>query len=133
MPYTIGWHIPDRVVLITFEGTMTLDDIDHMNLDTMALVGQGVPPIHVVSDLLAMERYPTSIQEISKFIRNDMKARLGWTIVITRNKLVRFMSAIIIQLTGARLRFFDTLDDALIFLHDNDVTLSRPSEQATQT
>jgi hypothetical protein len=133
MGYTIGWHIPDRVVLITFIGTLTLNDIDRMNLDTMALVGQGAPPVHVVSDLLGMDRYPTSIKEISKFIRNDMKARLGWTIVITRNKLVRFMSGVIIQLTGTRLRFFDTREEALAFLYENDVSLPRPSEQSAPT
>ena len=125
MPYKVEWLVEKRVVLSIYEGIMTLEDARGQVKEANALLRQGIPLTHSVIDMSKVEKLP-SLQSASEFMSTDLsevRDKLGWTIVITNNKFLKFASSLFVPMFKVRQRFFGSLDEALTFLQEEDSTL----------
>ena len=90
MPYKVEWLVEKRVVLSTYEGLMTMEDARGQVREANVLLRQGIPLTHSIVDMSKVEKFP-SLQLASEFMSTDMtdiREKLGWTIVVTNNKLL---------------------------------------------
>ncbi|MBC8170452.1 MAG: hypothetical protein H7X77_02230 [Anaerolineae bacterium] len=125
MPYHIDWLVKDRVLLTTFSGVLTLDELIEF-IDTIMLeIQQGQPMVHHVSNSLGMERVEFSLKTLQTLTRaKKIVDALGWQIDINRNPLLKMISGIASQFANARTRTFATADEAISFLKERDQTLA---------
>jgi hypothetical protein len=125
MPYKVEWLVEKRVVLSTYEGILTIEDARAQVQEANVLLRQGIPLTHSIVDMTKVEKLP-SLQLASEFMSTDMtdiRDKLGWTVVVTNNKFLKFASSLFVPMFKVRQRFFATLDETLGFLQEEDTTL----------
>ena len=125
MPYKVQWLVEKRVVLSRYEGIVTIEDARGQVSEANALLRDGIPLTHSIVDMSTVEKLP-SLQLASEFMGTDMsevRDKLGWTIVITNNKFLKFASSLFVPIFKVRQRFFGSLDETLAFLQEEDNTL----------
>lgn len=125
MPYHVEWMVEKRVVLSRYEGVVTIEDARGQVREANALLRQGIPLTHSVIDMAAVEKLP-SLQLVSEFMSTDLsdvRDKLGWTIIITNNKFLKFASSLFVPMFNVRQRFYGSMDEGLTFLQEEDSTL----------
>jgi len=125
MPYKVEWLVEKRVLLSRYEGILTMEDARGQVKEGNALLRDGIPLTHSIIDMSRVEKLP-SLQLASEFMSTDLsevRDKLGWTIVITNNKFLKFASSLFVPMFKVRQRFFGSLDEALTFLQEEDSTL----------
>ena len=127
MAYSINWQIEGRVLYERIYGDTTIEELTELNGAVNILISQqAIPPMHVIIDLSDIAHYPTNLREIAGTMRTNDRSKLGWTVIITQNRFVRYIASITIQLAGARFRIFGELPEAYRFLTSVDDSLSLP-------
>ena len=53
----------------------------------------------------------------------SVRERMGWSIIVANNIVLKFGSALFAPIFNLRQRIFSTLDEGLNFLQENDATL----------
>lgn len=125
MPYQVQWLVEKRVVLSVYQGVVTIEDARGQVREANALLRQGIPLTHSVIDMTSVEKLP-SLQLVSEFMSTDLhdvRDKLGWTIIITNNKFMKFASSLFVPMFNVRQRFYGTMNEALTFLQAEDNTL----------
>lgn len=125
MPYRVEWLLENRVVLSVYTGLMSLEDARGQVREANALLRQGIPLTHSVIDMTEVTRLPP-LQATSEFMSTDLtdvRDKLGWTLIITNNKFLKFASSLFVPMFKVRQRFFGSMDEALKFLQEDDSTL----------
>ena len=125
MPYKVQWLVEKRVLLSEYQGILTIEDARGQVSEGNALLRQGIPLTHSIIDMSKVDKLP-SLQLASEFMSTDLsevRDKLGWTIVLTNNKFLKFASSLFVPMFKVRQRFFGSLDEALIFLQEEDSTL----------
>jgi hypothetical protein len=125
MPYKVEWLVEKRVLFSRYYGILTIEDARGQVREGNALLRDGIPLTHSIIDMSTVEKLP-SLQLASEFMSTDLsevRDKLGWTIVITNNKFLKFASSLFVPMFKVRQRFFGSLDEALAFLQEEDSTL----------
>jgi hypothetical protein len=125
MPYKVEWLVEKRVLLSRYEGVVSIEDAREQVREGNEMLREGIPLTHSIVDMSAVEKLP-SLQLASEFMSTDMsevRDKLGWTIVITNNKFLKFASSLFVPIFKVRQRFFSSLDEALAFLQEEDSSL----------
>ena len=125
MSYTIEWYVEKRVLLTRYEGAVTIEDARAQVAEGNKMLREGIPLTHSIIDMTAVNKLPP-LQAASEFMSTDLsdvRDKLGWTIVVTNNKFLKFASSLFVPMFKVRQRFYGTLDEALAFLQDEDSTL----------
>jgi hypothetical protein len=122
MPVEVSWLIPQRIVYERFSGEVTVEDIRH-NSDLVApMMAEGVPLIHTIIDVSEITGHP-GLNEIRNSTPMETYDGEGWRILVGANAVARFIGSIILQIMQRRFRAFQTMEEALQFLEDQDETL----------
>jgi hypothetical protein len=125
MPHQTVWLVEKRVILVTFSGVITAEELAEFVQETEHLIASGIPLVHLITDSLAMERVAFSLGTLrSLALAYQLTGKLGWQIDVNHNPLLKMLVAIGTQFARVRTRTFKTLADAIQFLKTNDVTLS---------
>jgi hypothetical protein len=130
MPYQTEWYIENRIILTTYTGDIRIEDIHGQIAETHTLIEQGIPLIHSIIDLSQIDKWP-SLNVVNEFRSMDIEAvreRIGWSIIIANNVLLKFGSALFAPIFNLRQRIFSSVDEALTFLQENDSTLPKLKE-----
>ncbi|MBN1964825.1 MAG: hypothetical protein JW910_09270 [Anaerolineae bacterium] len=126
MPYTLEWLIPDRVLVGRFTGQIPLEELAQFTAEQHAAIAQGTPPVHFINDARQAEGMKIDFKGLQGLVKALGHAEgLGWHIDVMSGRFQRMLSAFALQLYGTRSRQFDTMEEALAFLRDNDSTLPR--------
>lgn len=123
MPVEVRWFVKNRVVLALGYGKVNRQENDDSDRQVLELLSQGTPPVHVLMDVSHVEDFPqyTMNERMSVFQNMANHPNLGWAALCgTTNPIVRFMSAVVTRLTGVRFRLFETFDEGLQFLQEQD-------------
>jgi hypothetical protein len=124
MPYSFDWVVQGRVVLEKAFGDVTIEELVRFNAEVTTLIAeQGIAPVHVIVDLTNVGKYPSSLKDIMSTMRQRVPDKVGWMLVVTQNPIMRFVASIIFQLARLRVRMFQTIQEALDFLKENDDSL----------
>ncbi len=133
MPYSIEWKVKDRLILETAFGVITVEELVRFNEEvTKMIIEEGTSPVHIIADLTKVERYPP-LRDILSAMRKTAPDKVGWMVVVTENPIMRFLASMIFQIARLRLRMYPTMQQAMAFLTDVDVTLTARKGESTET
>ncbi len=125
MPYQTGWYVENRVILTRYTGIIRVEDIQGQIEETRVMIEQGTPLIHSIIDLSQIEKWP-ALNVVNEFRSTDIeqvRERIGWSVIVANNIVLKFGSALFAPIFNLRQRIFSTLDEALAFLSENDASL----------
>jgi len=125
MPYQTTWYIEKRIILTSYTGIIHVEDIRGQIGETHAMIEQGTPLIHSIIDLSQIEKWPplSVVNEFRSMDIESVRERIGWSIIVANNVVLKFGSALFAPIFNLRQRIFSNLDEALTFLQENDLTL----------
>lgn len=124
MPYTIDWIVERRIILTTFYGSITADELKEFIAEVRAKAADGIPLVHHISNSLSLRGVEFSLGTARNLVGAlDMLKELTWQIDINTNPINRMFANIIAQFAGMRTRTFKTPEEAVDFLRTNDPTL----------
>lgn len=125
MPFEVGWLVENRVILTRYTGVIAVDDIHEQMGQTKSLMLQGTPLIHSIIDLSQIEKWPplNVVNEFRTTEIGDVRLKMGWSIIVADNMLLKFGTSLFTPIFKLRQRVFSTLDEALTFLQGEDHTL----------
>ena len=125
MPFEVGWYVENRVILTRYTGIIAADDIHEQMGQTKRLMLQGTPLIHSIIDLSQIEKWPplNVVNEFRTTEIGDIRSKMGWSIIVADNILLKFGTSLFTPIFKLRQRVFSTLDEALTFLQGADSTL----------
>lgn len=125
MPYTIDWLVDRRVILTTFYGSITADELKEFITEVREKAADGIPLVHHISNSLSLRKVEFSLGTARNLVGAlDMLKVLSWQIDINKNPINRMFANIIAQFAGMRTRTFSTPEEAVQFLKDIDPTLA---------
>jgi hypothetical protein len=137
MPAQNEWIVPGRVLASHFSGDLQLDEVKASNSEAQVWIASaGIAPVHTIVDLSGVQRYPTSLKDVRSIVRVDNPDMAGWTIIVSGNTIIRFISSTVTQLLRQKVRVFDSLVDAYTFLWETDPSLpveARPAPVSQST
>lgn len=137
MPAQSEWIVPGRILVSHFFGDLKLEEVKASNNEAQEwIANEGVAPVHTIVDMSGIQRYPTSLKDVRDIVRVDHPDMAGWTIIVSGNTIIRFISSTVSQLLRQKVRVFDGLDDAYTFLWSTDSSLpaeARPAPVAQKT
>lgn len=130
MSVSITWKIERRIIYVDFSGGVTVEEIEHASRAVVQYIRAGQAPVHVIADMIGVERYPREFGRLVGAIPNLAENNLGKTILIGNNdRLVQLMVTVIRHAVQIDLRMFENMDRTLTFLQETDPTL--PGAKAT--
>ena len=125
MTFEMGWLEPGRVVFVKFRGEMTVEEIHEESQQLIEYLDNGASPlVHSLVDLTTLDNFPINVGVLNRATVDSLRhPRLGWTVLITDNRMVKYLGAMVTGLSGVRYRTFTSLNEALTFLNEVDSTL----------
>ncbi len=130
MGYQVSWLLENRIMLIKYDGVLTKEMLHDYLAESMdlrdkanAVLGEGGPLIHTITDARGMTKVDLPPSEAMKQINYVRKQRVGWTIYIPAGKLDNLFASIGHQIAGVRFRSFPNLTESIKFLKEVDNTL----------
>lgn len=127
MPYQLSWYRENYIVLATVSGDFSLAELEAYGNELSQHYLEGAQtPIHVISDVSAMKKFPThaltAIRTSESWLRHP---KLGWVILIDKNSnpMLRFLLATVTQVVKLKYRMVATPEEALSLLYNLDPAL----------
>ncbi|MEP6988282.1 MAG: hypothetical protein ABI970_21940 [Chloroflexota bacterium] len=123
MSVGVTWLVEGHLLLLNSWGKVNVDELAEMDtrIGTM-LENAQVPLVHGIHDHSRAQQIP-SAKDLMK-VKAGQNPRVGWLIIIgLDNKLMKFFVSVAGQVLNIRLRFMNSLEEALVFLQDIDSTL----------
>ncbi len=124
MGYQLSWLVEDRVMFCYVSGVMTRDDMVLLIDDVATRIRNGKPPVHYIGDSTQLEKLDLTVRDIHllfRFIRRPPES--GWNLDVTTNRFTRFVGGIASHLAGIRYRQMNSIEDAITYLQQADLTL----------
>lgn len=124
MPYIIRWAVPKHVLITTFKGLITKEELVQFMHDIRVEIQKGEHPICHISNSLAMDKVQLSLPILLNLIKSfPLANKLSWSIDINRNPTNTMLASLATQFVRVRVRTVKTLEDAVEFLKQSDLAL----------
>lgn len=127
MAYEISWLIDERLILITFTGVLTREDLYAVSEAAFTMAESGTAPVHSITDGTHLTSVEIGIDDLRKIMENR-SYKSGWSVTVTPGRMERFLASIANQLFRMKSRHFATFEEAIAFLKDIDPTLPEISD-----
>jgi hypothetical protein len=123
MPYKQRWYINKRVLLIKMEGDLDVDEMTRNNDAMVAKINEGTPLVHILIDDAKVGKVPASLGQL-KQIFTGPHPWAGWVILIgPGSQIQNFLVGMIGKIMRANIRREATLEGAIKFLRERDITI----------
>ena len=119
MPVETSWYVEKRVFYQRIYGKITIEDFMHARDEILAKLDEGRAPIHCMISLLGADSFP-SLFDMQKVAFKQEHPATGWTLLIIDNHLIRFIAALVTQLSTQHFKTVSTLEEAVAFLGEHD-------------
>lgn len=119
----VSWYIKDRVVLSYFWGQVTSEDVEYVMNQTTEHIESGIKPVHSIVHGLEVTNYPMNLPQVLQMTSVLKNSDFGWFIMITDDRMARFMSSVVSQVTKLKFRSIPTTEETIEFLRDMDSSL----------
>ena len=124
MPFEVKWYVAGRVATVYNWGELTVDEVRATNVEILALVRSGTPPVHLVVDTRDVAKLPGSfvpmLREIEVF---RQEPNMGWSIMVTHSSVLHFFGMLSANLTKSTYRAVRNYQDVNDVLSHADATL----------
>jgi hypothetical protein len=105
-------------------------EADATFIEMIRAKADSAPMVHILVDLREVEKMDAGVHEISRALSHLREPYMGWTLLVTNNRLIQFVGSIVVQVAKARFRAFTDYDEAYAFLMEQDQSLP-PLENAS--
>ncbi|MFN8372426.1 MAG: hypothetical protein U0694_06070 [Anaerolineae bacterium] len=122
MPVETSWYVENRVFYQRIYGKIAIEDFMQARDEILAKLDEGRAPIHCMISLLGAESFP-SLFEMQKVAFKQEHPATGWTLLIIDNHLIRFIAALVTQLSTQHFKTVSTLEEAIAFIEQHDSTV----------
>lgn len=135
MTAQIYWLVDKRILLLKPMGEITEAAIQDNFARVQSMLEGIESSVYLIVDSTEQHTVlsPAVAKKLAGVLRENMRAGIGdnvaWTILITNNVLMRFVTSLLVQWLGSKMRAFDSIQEALQFLMERDTTL--PSDIKT--
>lgn len=125
MSYEVKWHTENSIVLVRLWGDLDIREFPEFDQLIVQHIEESQRPlVHIWVDLKEVTQFPASVREVHKALTHLSHERVGWSVVITHNRIIRFVGYMITQIAKARFRAFSTDEEAMAFLQQMDQQLA---------
>jgi hypothetical protein len=127
MNYELFWYHPNRILYVRLLSESTAESVRQLIADIGAWAAQGTPLVHILVDVSQVQASVLTLGGLRDAAGSFKGEHIGWVLICgTKNLQAKFMGSVAVQVAvpDARLRMFETVDQALAFLRDVDSTLS---------
>lgn len=101
MVYELNWLIPARVLEMTMAGDVEINEMQEMYQEHMQMVrDEGIAPVHVLIDAHAITNIKMKVKQINSVWDPTATDLFGWTIIVTDNRFMKFLTTIFSKVTG---------------------------------
>ena len=133
MAYKIGWYIEGEITYAQCISPCSAEEFRAGLEEIDAYLEQGKRPlIHTIVDLTRLEETIGLVKMAQAIKGRKPNPRTGWVIMVgEQNKVIRFSASVVRQVLQMRQRSFDTLEEALDFLHyiDSGIDWSKADDR----
>jgi hypothetical protein len=124
MSYEVKWHTPDAIILVRLWGNLDISEFPKFDRLILEHIEQSDRVlVHIWVDLKAVTEFPVKIWQVQQALTHLNHERTGWSVIITDNRIIKFVGSVITQVAKARFRAFGSDAEALQFLLLVDSTL----------
>ena len=125
MAIEIKWLLPGRIVYIANRGTITVDELQNESRQLIEFLDEGEGPlVHLLTDVTELGEFPISVGLLNRTSVEPLRhPRMGWLVVITNNRMLKYLGSMVTGLSSVRYRAFTSVDEGLAFLNEVDSTL----------
>jgi hypothetical protein len=117
MGYEIGWHTEEVVIALKLYGDIILDDYHAFNVDIIRMIDSTDRTLtHLIADYTEVTSFPQKVKDIQEALTYLEHEHIGWTALITDDKMATFVISTVTQMAQARFRAFTSFDEALGFI-----------------
>ena len=119
MPIQYGqWLIPDQLIYARAYGNVSREQLEAHNAKLIELLEHVSGPVYIILDASEIGQVSSNLPETQRILTFRHHESLEWILHITRNRLIMSLANVMARLTRANFRHFSTLDEAILFLHD---------------
>lgn len=126
MPIEIDWYLPDRILYVQLQETLTLDEI-RANSDTFVaqIESSDAELVHALHDNATLTSVPKRLKDLSESVKSAYShPNLGWTVAYnTDDAVLKFLGNMLSGLFNLRYKIVDTKAEALAWLQRVDPSL----------
>jgi hypothetical protein len=119
--------IPNRVLMVKFSGDVTFEDMVEGNDAGVTMIKHCPEGIlfHTIIDSSEVQRFPIDLRMVTSDAAGSFRKEpnLGWTLLVTKNRIIIYLASFAASIVQNRFRTFNTLEEALEFLKEQDLTL----------
>lgn len=124
MTYTISWAVEKRVIISTFVGDVTKDDLIEFINQMREWVKEGEQPLYHISNSLELTKVHLSLGALLQLIRSvGIFGHLAWQIDVNLNPTNKMLAALSSQIMRLRTRTVPSMNDAVNFIKSIDDSL----------
>lgn len=124
MAYSIKWYIEEKVILTTYESTLTLEELKESNQQTIDFANHSTQKVHNIIDIRTLEKFPTNIIEMLHVSNSLKHENIGWFVILGSSSLQRYVVGLLGQLFNAQVSSVNKFEEALDLLRSKDSNLS---------
>ena len=116
MPYTLSWHMQEKLIDLRLEGQLSVNEMKTISQDVMNILDDSQEKMHLLIDAMKFQSsYHTADQ-----LRNTQKymdhSRLDFAVLVTDNKLNRLTTLMAFCMARVPLMQFDSFSKAKQYL-----------------
>jgi hypothetical protein len=119
MAHVISWYLDKRIVLVQYSGTLTSTELQTAIPETFRMMDGGIPPLYMVIDVSAVEKFPMNLGELKRFTEAKHPS-LSWVGMVGMNPLARFIISALSQFADLKIRPVNTVEEAVAYFSDID-------------
>ena len=124
MTYTISWAVEKRVIVSTFVGDVTKEDLIEYTNQMREWVKEGEQPLYHISNSLELTKVHLSLGALLQLIRSvGVFGHLAWQIDVNLNPTNKMLAALSSQIMRLRTRTVPSMNDAVNFIKSIDDSL----------
>lgn len=125
MTYTIEWAVEKRVIISTFIGDVTKEDLLSYINQMRELVKQGEQPLYHISNSLELTKVHLSLGALLQLVRSmGIFGHLAWQVDVNLNPTNKMLAALSSQIMRIHSRTVPSMNDAVNFIKSIDTTLA---------
>jgi hypothetical protein len=127
MAHTRQWMLEKRVAWITYDGDISLEQMQEINTWLDEFLSEGQTPVHLILDTSKMGAVPNNISVLRNSLSALQKSGWGLVILIGMNRMIRFFAEVIGKQFGLQLKAADSVEEAKSLILEYDKTIGELS------
>jgi hypothetical protein len=127
MAHRKQWMLENRVAWISYDGDISLEQMQEINAWLDEFLSEGQAPVHLILDTSKMGSVPNNLTVLRESLSALQKSGWGLVILIGMNRMVRFFAEVIGHQFGLQLKAADSVEEAKSLILEYDKTIGELS------